>query len=108
MWYLFSHAFLLISHSNPILYLCKRTTHYKGYGGGGGGGGVYKYEVTTVNYDDSMTINVDGGDGDGYSDLNYNAGFAGSAGKVYLVSRLSFFLCLIVCMSLLVSQLLSH
>jgi hypothetical protein len=91
MWCLFSHAFLLISHSNPILYLCKRTTHYKGYGGGGGGGGVYKYEVTTVNYDDSMTINVDGGargEGDTYDS---RAGFAGNVGKVFLVSRLFHF-----------------
>jgi len=69
---------------------------YTGYGGGGGGGGLYKHEATTVNYDDSMTINVNGGArGEGHSNSDYY-GFAGSVGKVYLVSRLSFFfLCLI-------------
>ena len=37
------------------------STIYTGFGGGGRGGGVYKHEATIVNYDDSMTINVDGG-----------------------------------------------
>jgi len=67
-----------------------------------------------VNYDDSMTINVNGGArGEGecpysqsYCDQNpYWYGFAGSAGEVFLVSRLLFFY---VCMSLLVSQLSSR
>jgi len=49
---------------------------YTGYRGGWGGGGVYEHEATTVNYDDSMIINVGGGD---------------RAGKVFLVSRLPFF-----------------
>ena len=55
-----------------------------GYGGGGGGGGVFEYMATTVNYDDSMTINVDGGargEGDTSSDRR---GLAGSAGKVFM------------------------
>jgi len=60
---------------------------HTGYGGGGGGGGVYQHEAITVNYDDSMTINVDEGargEGDTYDD---HAGFVGSDGKVFLVSR---------------------
>ena len=78
---------------------------YTGYGGGGGGGGVYKHEAPTVNYDDSMTINVDGGargerkredcphaGGIHDSDCDYwvtqYRGFAGSAGEVFFVSRL--------------------
>jgi len=71
---------------------------YTGYGGGGGGGGLYKHEASTVNFDDSMTINVDGGArgngecpyGPSYCNDNpiYRAGFAGSDGKVFLVSRL--------------------
>jgi len=59
---------------------------YTGYGGGGGGGGVYEHEATTVNYDDSMTINVNGGNrgrGD-QSEPADNAGFAGSVGKVFM------------------------
>jgi len=67
---------------------------YTGYGGGGGSGGVYWHEAATVNYDDSMTINIDGGArGNGYDsdDPSYRAGFAGSDGKVFLVSRLLFF-----------------
>jgi len=70
----------------------KRThSTYTGYGGGGGGGGVYKHEATTVNFDDSMTINVNGG-ARGRGDWHSNrAGFVGSDGKVFLVSRLSFF-----------------
>ena len=62
-----------------------------GYGGGGGGGGVYKHEATTVNYDDSMTIDVSGvarGAGD---NILGRRGFAGRAGKVFLVSRLFHF-----------------
>ena len=68
---------------------------YTGYGGGGGGGGAYKHEASTVNYDDSMTINVNGGArGEGecpysqsYCDQNpYRVGFAGSTGKAFLVS----------------------
>jgi len=77
----------LISHSKNEL---KRTHTYThtGFGGGGGGGGVYEHEATIVNYDDSMTINVNGGDrGAGDSDSSY-AGFAGSDGKVFLVSGL--------------------
>jgi len=88
----FSHA-CLISHSNLIL-LINGTPHtltYTGYGGGGGGGGVYKHEATTVNYDDSMTINVDGGARGNGDEISGRRGFAGSVGKVYLVSRLSFF-----------------
>ena len=61
-------------------------SYHTGYGGGGGGGGVYKHEATTVNYDDSMSVNVNGGNrGNSGSGLT---GFAGNAGKVYLVSRL--------------------
>ena len=69
-------------------------SYYTGYGGGGGSGGVFVQEATTVNYDDSMTINVNGGtrgNGDSSSNPSSRAGFAGSAGKVFLVSRLSFF-----------------
>ena len=79
---------------------------YTGYGGGGGSGGVFAYEASTVNYDDSMIINVGGGArGEGecpyspsYCNQNpFNVGFAGSVGKVFLVSKFSFFfLCLIV------------
>ena len=93
---------------------------YTGYGGGGGGGGVYKHEALTVNYDDSMIINVDGGargerkredcpyaggiyDSDCDYWLTQYRGFAGSAGKVFLVSRLSFFFCLIVCLLIIIS-----
>jgi len=65
--------------------------YYIGYGGGGGAGGVYKHKATTVNYDDSMTINVNGGArGEGDS-ISGGRGFVGSAGKVFLVSRPSFF-----------------
>jgi len=80
---------------------------YTGYGGGGGGGGVYKHEATIVKYDDGMTIDVNGGargarkredcphaGGVHDSDCNYwvtvKSGFAGSVGKVFLVSSLSF------------------
>ena len=77
---------------------------YAGYGGGGGGGGVYKHEATTVNYDVSMTINVDGGNlGEADSNSDYY-GFAGSAGKVFLVSR--FYVPIpnnIVCLSIIIS-----
>ena len=73
---------------------------YTGYGGGGGGGGIYKHEATTVNYDDNMIINVDGG-ARGQGDSNsWKRGFVGSAGKVFLVSRLSFSYLIDVHMSL--------
>ena len=67
---------------------------YTGFGGGGGSGGVFAYEATTVNYDDSMTIDVGGGargDGSRPDNPSYRAGIAGNVGKVFLVSRLSFF-----------------
>jgi len=70
---------------------------YIAYGGGGGGGGVVAYEATTVNYDDSMTINVAGGaggEGDyrgttccderGQLIYNYRVGLVGSDGKVFM------------------------
>ena len=61
-----------------------------------------------MNYDDSMTINVNGGArGIGTrADPSYHAGFAGSAGKVFLVSRLSFSIFLTVCMSIIIISLL--
>ena len=99
---LLSHACLnlnlytnLMNHTHLISYV--------GYGGGGGGGGFYWHEAITVNYHDSMTINVNAGDrGNGSRSDNpsYRAGFAGSAGKVFLVSKLTHVILLIVFMSL--------
>ena len=61
-----------------------------------------------MNYDDSMTINVSGGNrGEGGYGLyiHTHAGFAGSAGKVFLVSRL---ICsLHSCSLFVVSQIIS-
>ena len=62
-----------------------------------------------MNYDDSMTINVNGGArGNGSSPAypSSRAGFAGSAGKVFLVSRLSFSIFLTFWMSIIVISLL--
>ena len=82
-------------------------TLYTGYGGGGGSGGAFINEATIVNYDDGMTIDVDvdgGARGNGDNDSD-RAGFAGSAGKVFLVSRFSFSYLIDVCMSNIVISL---
>ena len=70
--------------------------HNTGYGGGGGGAGAFLYEAVTIDIDD-MTINVNGGNrGEGDSSISGRRGFAGSVGKVFLVSSLSFVSYLIV------------
>ena len=62
---------------------------HTGQGGGGGGGGVFVQEATTVNYDNGMTIAVnEGAGGSGSATWPTHVGLPGSAGKVFLISRL--------------------